>query len=189
MHLPRLDAKRQFTLSKVEGLSAKRGFTLIELLVVIGILTILLAIVLIAINPARQFAQANDTQRRSDVNAVLNSVHQYAADNKGALPGAIPTSGAAAKLCKPTATCNGANPALDYCAGTTALAPKYLADIPRDPKDGTIAPAANTSSCDATTTAYDTQYTIISTGATGGNRITVCATAEVTPPATICVTR
>src|SRR3989344_237676 len=170
-------------------IKTKSAFTLIELLVVIGILTVLLAIVLIAINPARQFSQANDTQRRSDVNALLNSVHQYAADNKGALPGSIPTSGAAAKLCKPVLTCNAPAPAIDYCAGTTALAPKYVADIPRDPKDGTIAPAANTSSCAATTTAYDTKYTIISTGASGGNRITVCAAAEITPPTNICVTR
>ena len=47
----------------------KKGFTLIELLVVIGILAVLLTIVLIAINPGRQFAQANNTKRRSDVNA------------------------------------------------------------------------------------------------------------------------
>src|SRR6266571_2107130 len=66
-----------------------KGFTLIELLVVIGILAVLLAIVLIAINPARQFAQANDTKRRSDVNAILNAVDQYAADHHGTLPGAI----------------------------------------------------------------------------------------------------
>src|SRR5512144_3058252 len=61
----------------------KRGFTLIELLVVIGILAILLTIVLIAINPARQFAQANNTKRRSDVTAILNAIHQYGADNHG----------------------------------------------------------------------------------------------------------
>ncbi len=51
----------------------QKGFTLIELLVVIGILAILLAIVLIAINPARQFAQANDTKRESDVHTILNA--------------------------------------------------------------------------------------------------------------------
>src|SRR6185436_17359193 len=67
----------------------KRGFTLIELLVVIGILAVLLAITLIAINPAKQFSQANNTKRRSDVNAILNAIDQYAADNKGVLPTGI----------------------------------------------------------------------------------------------------
>src|SRR6266699_3504337 len=67
----------------------QKGFTLIELLVVIGILAILLAIVLIAINPAKQFGQANDTKRSSDVNAILNSVNQYMADNKGVTPAGL----------------------------------------------------------------------------------------------------
>src|SRR5436190_11148818 len=67
----------------------RRGFTLIELLVVIGILAVLLAITLIAINPARQFAQSNNTKRASDVNAILNAVGEYAADNKGTLPAGI----------------------------------------------------------------------------------------------------
>src|SRR5438128_9189600 len=71
---------------------SQKGFTLIELLVVIGILAILLAITLIAINPARQFKQANDTKRNSDVNAILNAINQYMADNKGALPAGINTT-------------------------------------------------------------------------------------------------
>src|SRR3990167_3394274 len=68
---------------------SKKGFTLIELLVVIGILAILLAITLIAINPARQFGQANNTRRRSDVLQILNTVHQYVAENQGQLPAEI----------------------------------------------------------------------------------------------------
>src|SRR5581483_10664502 len=71
------------TLNKIKR---EKGFTLIELLVVIGILAILLAITLIAINPARQFGQANDTKRRSDVNAILNAIGQYTASNTGQLP-------------------------------------------------------------------------------------------------------
>src|SRR5438270_3287921 len=74
----------------------QKGFTLIELLVVIGILAVLLAITLIAINPAKQFSQSNDTKRRSDVNAILNAIDQYAADHAGALPAGIPQSPAAA---------------------------------------------------------------------------------------------
>ena len=159
-----------------------KGFTLIELLVVIGVLTVLLAIVLVAVNPSRQFSQANDTQRRSDVNAILNAVHQYAADNKGVLPTGIPTGATAALICKPTATCNGTDPAVDLCTDVVA---KYLADIPRDPKNGTIAPGANTLSCDATTTAYDTTYTIIKNA---DNRVTVTATPEISG-STISVTR
>src|SRR5438876_7897236 len=67
----------------------QQGFTLIELLVVIGILAVLLAITLIAINPARQFAQANNTKRAGDVNAILNAIGEFAADNHGTLPTGI----------------------------------------------------------------------------------------------------
>mgnify|MGYP001577336152 CR=1 FL=1 len=63
--------------------NSKRGFTLIEILVVIGIIALLATIVLIAINPARQFAQARDSQRVSNLNAILNAVGQRIADNKG----------------------------------------------------------------------------------------------------------
>lgn len=130
-----------------------KGFTLIELLVVIGILAVLLAIVLIAINPARQFAQANNTQRRSDVNAILNAIHQYAADNNGQLPAGITTTEA-----------NVADTGADICA---LLVTDYLAALPVDP---TVGDPVDEAGCAA---AYDTGYTVI-TSATN-NRVTVTA--------------
>lgn len=100
----------------------RKGFTLIELLVVIGILGILLAIVLIAINPAAQFAQANNTARTNDINTILNAVHQYAADHKGVLPPGMPAVGETLEI--------GTAPLADICA---AIAPDYVSLLPVDP--------------------------------------------------------
>ena len=144
----------------------RRGFTLIELLVVIGILAVLLAITLIAINPARQFSQANNTKRASDVNAILNGVGQYMADNRGALPTGITTT-----------VLYVSNTGANICA---ALMTQYLAALPVDPLTNNGAPVTN---CAA---AYDTGYTIIRSGV--DNRITVAAPAAELG-ATISVTR
>ncbi len=131
-----------------------RGFTLIEILVVIGIIAILAAIVIIAINPARQFAQARDTQRTSDVSAISNAIGQYIADHKGVA----------------TTTFVGSTDASLFCSD---LVPTYMAALPVDPSQTdptaiTVCPAA------------DTGYTVATT--TTGNRITVSALkAEIAP--------
>jgi len=98
----------------------QQGFTLIELLVVIGILAILMGIVLIAINPARQFAQANNTTRTNSVTQILNAIGQYSADNKGVLPVQITTT---PQLIEKT---GGA----DLCA---VIIPTYMPSLPQDP--------------------------------------------------------
>ncbi len=150
-----------------------RGFTLIEILVVIGILATLLSIVLVAINPARQFSQANNTQRRSDVNALLNAIHQYAADHSGTPPGGITNSAL-------TIANSGAG-TVNLCA---ALVPDYIADIPLDPTDGTESPAD--SICTDGSATYNSGYTVLKSAT--NNRITVAAPqAELTE--TITVTR
>lgn len=135
----------------------QKGFTLIELLVVIGILSVLLSIVLIAINPARQFAQANNTQRKSDVATLLNAIHQYAADNQGALPAGLPAAGSSAEIKSATGGTGEA-----FC---NALVPTYIASLPRDP---------STTSSYTDCTAYDTKYSAsLSAGTT--SRVTISA--------------
>jgi len=144
---------------------SSRGFTLIEILLVIGLIAILAAIVIIAINPARQFAQARNTQRSSNINAILNAVHQNMIDHSGnwtCAAGAIPTT---------TAT-NMGSADYDIC---DCLVTTYIAAMPYDPVSGSYT--------DCTT--YDTGYSIIQ-GTNG--RITISApSAELS--ATISITR
>jgi len=155
-------------IKKNEGLalSLSKGFTLIEILVVIGIIAILATIVLIAINPARQFKQARDTQRVSNVNAILNGIGQYIADNKGAIPSFIPTA-----------------PAIEIAGVANSglcgnLVPKYIPAMPFDP--GAIV-------VDCVTAPYETDYTVVKDA---NDRVTVCAAGELpTNPTPICVTR
>ena len=70
--------------------SQRNGFTLIELLVVISIIAVLFAVVLIAINPAKRFAEANNARRQSDVRSLSDAIAQYIADKRGQTPDFIP---------------------------------------------------------------------------------------------------
>lgn len=126
------------------------GFTLIELLVVIGILTFLLAMVLIAVNPGKQFEYARNTQRHGDVTVLINAIDQYLIKT-GSLPAGISSSFQTVK--------SGAG-GVDICA---VLVDEYIAALPADPTDGTYTDCTN----------YNTGYRVAKSGS--NNRVTVDA--------------
>lgn len=153
---------------KLSNLKLQKGFTLIELLIVIGILAVLMGIVLVAINPAKQFRQANNTKRSSDVNTILNAIGQYEVDNHGVLPTGIDTT--VREICAGAACPSSAGTnTVDLCSAPSALAPTYVAALPTDPLSA--AGGTQVSNCSS----YDTGYQVVATGASNANRVTVIA--------------
>ncbi len=109
--------------------TTQKGFTLLEILLVIAAIGILAAIVIVAINPQRQIAQVRNADRDISVNTLRNALNQYLIE-EGSFPASISTT--EKEICAQgvaEATCNTSG--LAYLG---ALAPQYLASIPREPQ-------------------------------------------------------
>jgi prepilin-type N-terminal cleavage/methylation domain-containing protein len=131
------------------------GFTLIELLIVIGILVILMGTVIVAINPMKQFAKANNSQRWTNITAILNAVSQNIIDNRGTWTcgaGALPAT--STNMADATSDPAG----YDICS---CIAPLYIAEMPTDPTAGSYTDCST----------YNTGYSIYQDATT--RRVTI----------------
>lgn len=152
------------------SVSQKKGFTLLEILLVIAAIGILASIVLVAINPNRQLAQARNAQRRSDILAISNAVYQKILDeaNAGTTNTLTAISTTVAEIYKSgttTGTTGCTGTPLDMAAvasdGAADVVPTYLGAIPQDPSEAGL---VSGSVCSG--------YTV---GKDANNRITVAA--------------
>ncbi|MBP9773898.1 MAG: type II secretion system protein [Candidatus Peribacteraceae bacterium] len=157
-------------------MKTRSGFTLIELLLVIGIIALLASIVIAAINPTKQLADARNTQRHSDVVTILNAVYQYSVDNTGNLPDSM-TGGITWQVCNntgnPLAQCyDDIQPELSLADLKNYLVPKYLVGIPHDP--GIASPTSQSgTSYMIYTDAVTKRITVTAPAAENGQEISV----------------
>ncbi|MCA9371803.1 type II secretion system protein [Candidatus Woesebacteria bacterium] len=127
-------------------MKSKAGFTMIELLVVIAVLAILVSIVLLAINPGKQFEDTKAQKRKADMIQILNAVTQYMISNQGQTPVGLTSD------LKEIGDFDGM---IDLCGD---LVPMYIAGIPQDADKG---PGVDQTACAfAGNGTYQTDYAI-----------------------------
>lgn len=147
-----------------------KGFTLLEVLMVIGILAILAGVVLVAINPARQFKIARDSQRNANISTILNAVGQNMTDHGGVFT----CEGVITSI--PGVATNISSEQDDFNIAP-CLVPDYISVLPFDPSKETAKYVDELE--------YNTGYSITSDPE---GRITVSADGEVSS-STLAVTR
>jgi len=150
-----------------------KGFTLIEMLIVIGLIALLATAVLVAVNPARQFKFARDTERKAHLATILNALGQNMAENIGVFK----CSGVAGSLPSLPSSVSSASSGPMYDLAP-CLVPDYLAKMPIDPE----IPTAHFTSV----TDYYTGYIIMQDS---NGHITLQAKSEITPSSAIIMTR
>ncbi|HLD61535.1 MAG TPA: type II secretion system protein [Patescibacteria group bacterium] len=105
------------------------GFTLVEITLVVGILVVLSAIVLVTLNIRGNRANAQNVQRKMDMETIQKALDLRAQDTGESLPSGL--NSGLSEVCIGTGS---------GCYNlTTDLTPLYLGTIPKDPKDGTDA--------------------------------------------------
>lgn len=116
-----------------------------------------MAIAIVAVNPGRQFAKANNAKRFGDVAAIANAIAIRIIENKGDFLGPSPPVGCTALPATGTGillqstTCPAGSICYDICP---CIVPSYIGAMPVDPTTGD--PADSGTTC----TNYASGYTL-----------------------------
>lgn len=106
-----------------------KGFTLIELVVVVAIISVLAAVLVVVLNPLKQFQRARDAQRRNTLKQLQGLLERYYNDHD-----AYPSTGGLYYSSEPNNNASvDSTHSTDWIPG---LAPTYLPSMPSDPIGG-----------------------------------------------------
>ena len=109
--------------------SKKPGYLLLELMPVLSVLAALALIVLLAINPKKQFQEARNIKRRTDITQLADVFASHAREEGRALLLQAPlTTGSGIEICGDTVTGSCAN-----LLPIGHLRPTFITTIPIDP--------------------------------------------------------
>ncbi len=113
----------------------QHGFTLIELLIVITVISILFLTVAVTLDPMRQFKEARNARRRSDIIAISTALSRYIIEKDKMPPG---ISLEEQQVGTNSSGCNNTCPnAKDSCINLFDEIKPYINIFPKEPSGGT----------------------------------------------------
>jgi len=115
-----------------------KGFTLIEILIVIGLIAILAAVTIIALNPTGSFEDARNSERNTEMSQIHTAIGRWVATGDGSTSDLrYNVALTALPVCTGTAPnfTNGV-PFPSLQIAPTLVAGGYLSQHPTDPEEG-----------------------------------------------------
>lgn len=89
-----------------------KGFSAVEMGICFLVAIVIISVLVFVFNPGKKLAEKRNTQRRTDIQRIVDDVSKYASEHGGVLPSGIPVSkdckGSEFEICKTDAKdCNG----------------------------------------------------------------------------------